>query len=232
MNYTIIPRGIRKSITAAAFSDVVRAEVAKFRQSSPQPFSVGDTVFLPTSRKELFGTWEVFDPEELCPTLNGPLPKTAVIKTVIINSDYAHERIFHLGHGGLDDIDNLDQWKAVAAEIIGKSLYWSCHLDISFSWAVAADFLSRESMPKRYKVEFGTREKRFVQAIRLICRKEPPMRLVSNWFSNEEPASYDLQDWCCNNSPDWVQGLAIINAATIMAQSPPEKPTHATEWHE
>lgn len=80
---------------------------------------------------------------------------------------------------------------------------------------------------------------RFRDALKLLTGEEPPLALARNWAIG---VSDDLQDWVGNTGgPWWCQNIAIIDAATTMADQPiegrpdainyakPARPEHETE---
>jgi hypothetical protein len=139
MKYTTIPHGIRTSVCRHAFNSVLLHAVAEFKRKNPQPFQSGDVVALPTVTQTLFGRWEVFDPG----ALNNPLPPTAKVQSLFVNTMYADETVFYYDARKFDDITNLAQYERTVAATIHGRLYWSVNLTgVPFTWPVPAAFLS------------------------------------------------------------------------------------------
>ena len=68
-----------------------------------------------------------------------------------------------------------------------------------------------------------TAEDRFVQVITVMVGKAPPPTLVASWLAFEDDG---LQGWVIDNmqSPlaEWAQGIVVLEAATLLANSPQE----------
>ena len=63
-------------------------------------------------------------------------------------------------------------------------------------------------------------QKRFAEAIELLCKKKPSEKLIKDWV---ERNSDDLQDWVGENCHVWwCQNIGIIDAAEAMADAPIE----------
>lgn len=61
---------------------------------------------------------------------------------------------------------------------------------------------------------------RFKEALALLAGKPVPDGMAEAWEAHE---SEDLQDWiCCNTPLKWSQGLALIDAAQLLADTPEE----------
>jgi hypothetical protein len=70
---------------------------------------------------------------------------------------------------------------------------------------------------------------RFVSALSMLCDGEVPPNadMVDGWFTGTDVDS--LQEWAINNAEaGWAQGIAVIDAATILAENPLE----GVEGHE
>jgi hypothetical protein len=69
-----------------------------------------------------------------------------------------------------------------------------------------------------------TFEQRFIDAIKTLVGKEPPLALVKSWLAeNEDDRNDDLQDWVGNNGgPWWMQNIVILDAAHVLAEAPIE----------
>lgn len=65
---------------------------------------------------------------------------------------------------------------------------------------------------------------RFHVALTLLTGAVPPEGYVLQWLSNED--DYPFQSWAASNGPSWAQGLAILDAAHAMADSPCEGEGH------
>lgn len=74
-------------------------------------------------------------------------------------------------------------------------------------------------------------ETRFRWAISLIAGATPSKEMVSAWLRFEDEA---LQQFCIEYGPEWVQGIAVIDAAHAMASQPPERPMGVDEedWYD
>lgn len=65
-----------------------------------------------------------------------------------------------------------------------------------------------------------TYEQRFIEAFTLLCGgRKPAIKMVQDWLSHESEA---LQDFAVSNGPSWCQGIALIDAAHLMAENPEE----------
>lgn len=66
---------------------------------------------------------------------------------------------------------------------------------------------------------------RFSQAMALLCRKAPPSDAIEAWLT---PGSDDmrLQEFAVENGPAWAQGIAVIDAAHLLAGMPTEGVDH------
>lgn len=66
---------------------------------------------------------------------------------------------------------------------------------------------------------------RFSQAIALLCGKTPPADAVEAWMA---PGSEDmrLQEFAIEHGPAWAQGVAVIDAAHLLASMPTEGVDH------
>lgn len=69
-----------------------------------------------------------------------------------------------------------------------------------------------------------TRAQRLEQAMSLLCNGvSPSSRMVDDWIAERND---DLQDFACTHGPSWAQGIAVIDAAQIMADQPTEGVNH------
>lgn len=66
---------------------------------------------------------------------------------------------------------------------------------------------------------------RFSQALTLLCGKTPPADAIEAWLT---PGSDDarLQEFAVENGPAWAQGIAVIDAAHLLAGMPTEGVDH------
>lgn len=73
-----------------------------------------------------------------------------------------------------------------------------------------------------------TFEQRFVEALSILCAgKRPDIQIVKDWFDTKLD-SFELQAWTIENGPDWAQGLAVIDAASVLTSQPPEDEGYAS----
>lgn len=66
---------------------------------------------------------------------------------------------------------------------------------------------------------------RFTEAVRLLCGKEPPRELVVAWLEHRELAD-DLQNFAAQYGPSWAQGIVVLDAAAVLADTPEEGAEH------
>jgi len=70
---------------------------------------------------------------------------------------------------------------------------------------------------------------RFRHALALLCGAEPPLDFCQEWIDDvETDEGYRLQDWVCSQpgTPYWTQGIVLIDAAQVMADTPEEGADH------
>jgi len=74
-----------------------------------------------------------------------------------------------------------------------------------------------------------TYRERFKDVIALLCQGEYPSDIIiDNWY-DEGLASFELQEFCRKYCPlEWSQGVAVIEAAMILAEQPEEGKGHET----
>jgi len=61
---------------------------------------------------------------------------------------------------------------------------------------------------------------RFKDALALLCSKAVPDGMAEAWLANENES---LQDFACSNTPlRWSQGIVVIDAAQLLADTPEE----------
>jgi len=70
---------------------------------------------------------------------------------------------------------------------------------------------------------------RFSDAIALMCGAEPPAEFVDEWLRNVEVNFVArLQEWVLtqDGTPWWAQGIVVLDAAYLLAESPEEGGQH------
>ena len=70
---------------------------------------------------------------------------------------------------------------------------------------------------------------RFTDAVAILCGSEPPAEFVSEWLSAAEVnGEHRLQGWVVSQSatPQWAQGIVVIDAAHVLASTPEEGEQH------
>ena len=70
-------------------------------------------------------------------------------------------------------------------------------------------------------------QKRFRDALEVLCGGSPPVGAVEAWL---EPGcdGAELQNWAASNSLVlWAQGIVVIDAAWMLADTPAEGADHA-----
>ena len=75
---------------------------------------------------------------------------------------------------------------------------------------------------------------RFGDAMELLCAgKRPSEEMLSNWL-NPYVDTMDLQNFACEHVPAWAQGIEMIDAAMMLADTPTEGVEHEmrTDWIE
>jgi hypothetical protein len=79
---------------------------------------------------------------------------------------------------------------------------------------------------------------RFREAVALLCREEPPLEMVEAYLDKTQD-DMRLQEFAVDHAPTWAQGIAILDAAHVMADQPTEGVDHemrqddekaAAEW--
>lgn len=66
-----------------------------------------------------------------------------------------------------------------------------------------------------------TRIERIEAGLTLLCKVAPPAGLVALYMNGLDDDD-ELQQFAIDHSPKWVQGIAFIDAAILMAELPPE----------
>jgi hypothetical protein len=66
---------------------------------------------------------------------------------------------------------------------------------------------------------------RFQEALRLLTGSQPTIEMCKAWVADDNE---DLQEWVNTqrHTPEWVQGIAIIDAARLMATQPVDGEGH------
>lgn len=66
---------------------------------------------------------------------------------------------------------------------------------------------------------------RFADAMETLCNgNRPTSEMIITWFA--DPDSFELQEFAMEHGPSWAQGIAVIDAATILADQPCEGEGH------
>lgn len=81
---------------------------------------------------------------------------------------------------------------------------------------VPADVRSGWSTPTTYA-------HRFAHAVSLLCGKWPDAALVDSWLDKSSDA---LQDFAASHGPAWAQGIVLLDAAAVIADTPTEGVEH------
>lgn len=66
---------------------------------------------------------------------------------------------------------------------------------------------------------------RFQEALRLLTGSQPTIEMCKSWLADDNE---DLQEWVNTQrgTPEWVQGIAIIDAAKTLASQPVDNQDH------
>lgn len=66
---------------------------------------------------------------------------------------------------------------------------------------------------------------RFQEALRLLTGSQPTIEMCKSWLADDNE---DLQEWVNTQryTPEWVQGIAIIDAARTLASQPVDGQDH------
>lgn len=80
--------------------------------------------------------------------------------------------------------------------------------DGNFDWAIPTTYVQR-----------------FTHALTLLCGKEPPQEIVLAWLEKGSD-DFRLQEFAIAHGPSWSQGIALIEAAQLMADQPTEGVDH------
>lgn len=61
---------------------------------------------------------------------------------------------------------------------------------------------------------------RFGDAMQLLCNgNRPSNKMLIDWIDSDDET---LQEFACNNGPEWAQGIVLIDAARLLADTPIE----------
>ena len=70
-----------------------------------------------------------------------------------------------------------------------------------------------------------TYRERFVDAVTLLCGgKVPPNFAIDAWIAGKDDAS--LQKFAIRHGPAWCQGIVLLDAAAVIAETPEEGGGH------
>lgn len=72
-----------------------------------------------------------------------------------------------------------------------------------------------------------TYHQRFTEVVSLLCRAAPPADMVEGWLTPDAD-DHRLQEWAIEHSPNWSQGIGVLDAAHVMADQPAEGEGHET----
>jgi hypothetical protein len=103
--------------------------------------------------------------------------------------------------------------------------------------AAIKEALAQPPLPVQRQPLTGDRttfEQRFSGAIALICGAEPPAEFVDEWLRNIEVNFVArLQEWVLtqDGTPQWAQGIVVLDAAYLLADSPEEGMQHEEATH-
>lgn len=64
---------------------------------------------------------------------------------------------------------------------------------------------------------------RFAHAVSLLCGKWPDASMVEAWL---DKSGDGLQDFAASHGPEWAQGIVLLDAAAVMADTPTEGVEH------
>lgn len=79
--------------------------------------------------------------------------------------------------------------------------------------------------------------KRFADAVELLCKKRPSDEIVVAWVDRVDDDTR-LQEFAIEHGPEWAQGIAVLDAAHVLASQPTEDvehepgPTHSDAAHQ
>lgn len=64
-----------------------------------------------------------------------------------------------------------------------------------------------------------TRIERIEAGLLLLCKTPPPAGAVEKFENGDD---YELHEFAVDHGPIWTQGIAVIDAAILMAETEPE----------
>lgn len=70
---------------------------------------------------------------------------------------------------------------------------------------------------------------RFGDAMQLLCGGQRPSDAVMLDWLTPDSESIELQEFACKHGPSWSQGIGLIDAARLMANTPTEGVAHEME---
>lgn len=78
------------------------------------------------------------------------------------------------------------------------------------------------------KYQSTTWMQRFREALTLLTGVEPPLNYCEMWVAGVQEKCRPLQNWVGmqKGTPYWAQNIVIIDAATVIADSPVEGSVH------
>jgi len=103
------------------------------------------------------------------------------------------------------------------------------HSPSSPEYIVCAALIEALAQRKPLTGEFTTFVQRFTDAVAILCGSEPPANFVDEWLCNVEVNGvHRLQEWVLNQdaTPTWSQGIVVLDAAYLLAESPAEGLQH------
>ena len=69
-----------------------------------------------------------------------------------------------------------------------------------------------------------TYAERFAAAVTMLCQgRRPPDAMLAGWLDR---SSDELQEFAIDNGPAWAQGIVLLDAAKLLADSPTEGVNH------
>lgn len=81
---------------------------------------------------------------------------------------------------------------------------------------------------KKVILEQTTWMERFISALTIMCKAEPPLEYCQEWVDDVAVnGAYRLQNWVGAYSPSWAQNIVTIEAAEVWADTPVEGAMHA-----
>lgn len=109
-----------------------------------------------------------------------------------------------------------------------KHLSW-CEYRLAKEAEIAQAKQTKTVAPELPSRGWGTRTtylQRFGDAMQLLCQGHRPSDdILEAWLFHENER---LQEFACNNGPEWAQGIGLIDAAMVLADNPEEGHEHQT----